>query len=264
MKKVMAASLLIVGLMTGCDSTTDSESEENENSVLHSQGVSCATCHSAGSEESFTSGATVFTTLDAANSDTSKYATGYGLRLLLAGGSAVTYSSGRGIGNFYTRTSTGTFNDYTAQVVDSSGVVVNSSNTDSHDLNRLDCNSCHTAAGTGGAPGRIHVGITTTPTTPTIPASASLSTDVMPILEAKCKSCHGSTSRRTFKVMATATDTLTNLTTNSLLDLVTASNSRLLQKGSDTVSHDGGRVIATTSVEYQTIEQWIAAGASNN
>ena len=258
MKKIMLASLILIGLMTGCESTTDSESEEDENSGLHSQGISCASCHSAGSEEPFTSGATVFTTLDAANSDESKYATGYTLRLLLANtGTTVNYRAGRGSGNSYTSASAGTINSYTAQVLNSSGRVVNSSATDSHDLTRLDCNRCHTATGKNGAPGRIMVGSGAT----AMPARVSFSGDVMPILEAKCKTCHGSGGNFT---ISTAAGTYSNITVNSFLDTATPSNSRLLKKSRGTIDHDGGSVIPTTSLEYQTIVQWITEGASSN
>jgi len=257
MKKMMAASLILVGLMTGCDST-DGTSEDDDNTVIHSQGVSCATCHSAGSEESFTSGATVFTTLDAAGSDVSKYATGYTLRLYMAStGTTINYTAGRGSGNSYTRASSGSIpNSYTAQVVDSSGVVVNSSAADSHDLTRLDCNSCHSATGSNGAPGRIYTGMTTT-----VPTTVSFASDVMPVLETKCKSCHGNGGNFT---ITTASATYSNLTLNNFLDTTTPDNSRLLLKASGSIAHDGGMVITTTSPEYLTIQQWITQGASNN
>jgi len=258
MKKVMLTGLILAGLMTGCGDSTDGG--DDENSLIHSQGVSCAQCHSAGSEASFTSGGTVFTSLDAANSDTAKYATGYTLRLLLANtGATVNYVAGRGSGNSYTRASAGTINSYTAQVVNSSGVVVNSSATDTHGLTRLDCNRCHTAVGANGAPGRITIG-----TTAPVPVQVSFSADVMPILTTKCKSCHGSNGNFT---VTTAAATFSNLTTNSFLDTTVAANSLLLMKGSNSNAsnpHGGGTVIATTSVEYQTIKQWITDGASNN
>ena len=271
MKKWITTSVILIGLLSGCSTTSDSttseitsESEneieddnENESSVLHSQGVSCATCHGAGSEESFTSGATIFTTLDAANSDTSKYATGYTIRLLLENiGSTVNYIAGRGSANSYTNASAGTINSYTAQVVDASGNVVNASAANTHDLTRLDCNRCHSAVGSDGAPGRI----VTTTTTPTVSASASFSADVMPILEMKCQGCHGNEGDFT----VTTTDaTYTNLTSNNFLDTDVADNSRLLRKGSGSF-HGGGTIISTTSTEYLTIQEWIMQGASNN
>ena len=257
MKKVMAAGLILAVLMTGCDST-DGTSEDDDNTVVHSQGVSCATCHSAGSEESFTSGATVFTTLDAAGSDVSKYATGHTLRLYMAStGTTINYAAGRGSGNSYTRASSGSIpNSYTAQVLDSSGVVVNSSAADSHDLTQLDCNRCHTATGTNNAPGRIYTGSTTT-----VPTTVSFASDVMPVLENRCKSCHGNGGNFT---ITTVSATYSNLTLNNFLNTTTPDDSRLLLKGSGSISHDGGSVIAMTSTEYLTVQQWIAQGADNN
>lgn len=280
MRKWITTSVILIGLLTtGCSSTSDTttsettsefedefneieDENENESSVLHSQGVSCASCHGAGSEESFTSGATVFTTLDAANSDASKYATGYTIRLLLENTDAtINYIAGLGSANSYTNASAGTINSYTAQVVDTSGNVVNASAANSHDLTRLDCNRCHSAIGSDGAPGRILAETTTTTTEPTVSASASFSTDVMPVLEMQCQSCHGTSGDFT---VTTVDATYLNLTSNSFLNTAVPDDSLLLQKGSGSTFHGGGTVISTASSEYLTIQQWIMQGASNN
>ncbi|MDF1876808.1 hypothetical protein JHD47_03145 [Sulfurimonas sp. SAG-AH-194-L11] len=150
----------------------------------HNQGTNCATCHSVGTtlttyssdenegneneanENQFDSGATIFTTIDAANYATTKAASGYTLRLVLENGAGTeTYNIGYGTGNVNkTFTQALGTTKYTAEVLDRSGNVVNSSASNSHDATRLDCNSCHSQAGIGGAPGRITTFKYTAPT----------------------------------------------------------------------------------------------------
>ena len=291
------------------------------NYSLHNQGKSCAKCHSTSSgllswfdapkrgdefesdddnenessenenegdenedgENIFTSGATVFAQIDSPDYDAKNAAYGYTLRLILQGGEVQGYNSGRGTGNF-----NGTFNagidKYTAQVLDSQGNIVNTSATDSHDSSRFDCNSCHTAGGNSGAPGRIVAysltsSTTTTDTTTTTtdtntttdttttqtvtdPVAApaiSFANDVLPILDTQCASCHG----------GSGSFTITNSTTPyagvvPFVDTANATGSSLLQKGSGTVGHAGGAIIQTTSSDYATIRDWISAGALDN
>ncbi len=134
---------IVTALLTGCEGSTSD----------HHQGVNCAQCHSGG-ENAFTSGASIFSTLNAGNS-TEKSADNYSLRLVLAqSGSKINYSTGRGSGNAHATFNAGVAR-YTAQVVDAQGNVVNSSATNSHDSSRFDCNRCHTSSGVNGAPGRI-------------------------------------------------------------------------------------------------------------
>ena len=159
------------------DSENENENDsENENENDSESGES--------GENQFTSGATIFSKLNASNSDSAKYANNYSLRLVLENtGAIINYSIGRGTGNVNTTFNTGTVNSYTAQVINTQGSVVNSSATNSHDISRLDCNSCHTSSGTNDAPGRIvsfdysgslttvanAVTGTTTPATPVTP-----------------------------------------------------------------------------------------------
>jgi len=107
---------------------------------------------------------------------------------------------------------------------------------------------------------------TTAPTTAPSPApspapvaSKKLGADVMPVLEAKCKVCHGSNGRFT---ITTASSTYNNIT--ALKGTAVAGGQYLLSKGSGTVGHGGGTVIATSSTEYATIKSWVDAGAANN
>ena len=103
---------------------------------------------------------------------------------------------------------------------------------------------------------------TTTPnttTTTTTSASKTFGADVMPVLNAKCKVCHGSNGRFT---ITTTSSTYNNIV--ALKGSATAGGQYLLSKGSGTEGHGGGTVIATSSAEYATIKSWVDAGAANN
>ncbi len=101
---------------------------------------------------------------------------------------------------------------------------------------------------------------TTTASAPTTTTSASkkFGADVMPILIAKCKGCHGTNGRFT---ITTTTSTYNNI---QALTGSPAGGQRILQKGSGTIGHGGGTVITTSSAEYATIKSWVDAGAQNN
>ena len=107
--------------------------------------------------------------------------------------------------------------------------------------------------GTGGG--------TDTPTTPppATPSAKIFGSNVMPVLEAKCKSCHGSNGNFT---VTTASSTYANIV--ALKGSATAGGQYLMDKGSGTVGHGGGQQIATSSAEYATIKSWVDAGAANN
>lgn len=147
---IISFSLLTVGCSSSVSEYTDS------NSSLHNQGKACLNCHGSTivSDYTFTSGGTVFTTLHAADDNTSAYAKGYMIQLKMSGsGEVVSYLPRLGCGNSHTFTSIDT--SFTARVIDENGTVVNSSNLFSHGTGKLNCNSCHTAEGTHSAPGRI-------------------------------------------------------------------------------------------------------------
>jgi len=248
------------------DSKGSSDSDSKGSGAgSHNEGKACLQCHS------FASGATVFKTLNAA--DRTPGASGYKIQL----NDSVVYSGARGIGN--SRLSSYSGGKFTAKVIDPNGNVVNSSASMSHDSGRMDCNRCHTPSGNNGAPGRIvsyainnsSPSTNTTPSTST-PAttactgtngttavSVSFSTHVMPILNAKCKSCHGSNGNFT---VTSPNATHANIT--ALKGSPTAGGNYLLQKGTNSVGHGGGTVISGSSAEYTTIKGWINAGAPNN
>ena len=288
----------------------DVDYEDEGEDTQHYQGQSCAQCHSAAGavalsednennedseagENTFDSGATVYTLLHGENSNAAQTASGYSLRLVLQSGVIESYSLARGTGNVYANVNAGLGN-YTVEVLDRAGNVVNRSATNSHNDSRLDCNSCHSVNGANGAPGRIvsfmyqppvavdtnttvvplpvdtnttvpaDTNTTTTPvdtnttTTPSLPA-ISFSNDVLPILNTKCASCHGNSGNFS----------ITNSTTPyagviPFVDTANPTNSSLLQKGSGSTGHGGGIIISTDSVEYATVRDWIAAGALDN
>ncbi|QOY55112.1 hypothetical protein HUE87_02400 [Candidatus Sulfurimonas marisnigri] len=146
---IVAALLTVIGCSSG-DSTT-SDVDSSSILILHNQGGTCLDCHGPDSEKEFTSGATVYTHLNSVDS----YASGYTVRLVLENtGTIIDYVPKYGTGNSHTSYEE-SINGFTAKVLDADGNVVNSSANNSHDTSQLNCNSCHTASGVGGAPGRI-------------------------------------------------------------------------------------------------------------
>lgn len=261
------------------------ESEESEESRETGEtGETGESETNEANENQFTSGATIFTALNAANNDVAKTASNYSLRLVLENGTSIeNYNIGRGTGNVY-----GTFNagisKYTAEVLNSKGEVVNSSATNSHDASRFDCNSCHTAAGINGAPGRIvsfnyTVPVVTvpvepvepvapvepvtpvepTPVAPVAPLALSFANDVEPVLQAKCAACHGGSGNFSITNSATPYAGVTPFVKST-----DAANSSLLLKATNQIGHGGGAVISTTSTEYTSIRDWISQGALDN
>ena len=81
----------------------------------------------------------------------------------------------------------------------------------------------------------------------------------MPILNSKCKSCHGSNGN--FSITTTSA-TYANIT--ALKGSISAGAQYMIDKGSNTNGHGGGRVISTSSSQYTTIQSWINSGALNN
>ena len=230
----------------------------------HNEGRDCLGCHS------FASAGTVFNSLNAANNTPG--AAGYRIKL----STGTVYGTARGTGN--SRTSSFPSGNFTAQVMDPNGNVVNSSADLSHNGSRRACNSCHTASGNNGAPGRITskrlstVTPTTTPTT-TVPTgtncidtsgasgtvAVSFNSNVLPILTAKCKNCHGSNGRFT---ITSTNATYANI--SSMKGSASAGGKYLLDKSSNTIGHGGGQVISIGSAEYTTIKAWVDSSAPNN
>ncbi|MDQ7084192.1 MAG: hypothetical protein Q9M36_04330 [Sulfurovum sp.] len=245
------------------DDDNEGYDDDDDDGPSHNQGKSCLSCHS------FASGGTVFHSLNAG--DNTLGAVGFTIEI-----AGSVYSKGRGDGNANLSRFAG--GNFTANVIDPNGNIVNSSASLSHDASRLDCNRCHTAGGNSGAPGRItskrlSTSSTTTstalptatdvctPSTPTGTTSTvvSFNSNVMPVLNAKCKSCHGSNGN--FTITGT-NETYANI--SALKGSAVAGTQYVLDKGSNTSGHGGGNVIATSSAEYSTIKAWMDAGASNN
>ena len=95
--------------------------------------------------------------------------------------------------------------------------------------------------------------------TPQVAANKMFTADVMPILNNKCKSCHGSKGR--FSV-SSASGTYANI--SDLQNTPKQSAQYLIDKGSNTMNHGGGYVIPTSSIEYATVKSWVDAGADFN
>ena len=91
--------------------------------------------------------------------------------------------------------------------------------------------------------------------------AVSFASDVMPILDNNCKSCHSTTSRRTFKV-GDASYTHDNIITHSLINTTSPDSSSILIKGNGGDGHNGGD--ALTDENSQTIRDWIEEGGLYN
>jgi len=128
--------------LSGC------EDEKNEHSA-HNQGRNCIECHS------FDSSGTVFTTLLGKTGSNKDAAKDYKIQLLLENNEKIILTQARGDGNVFWNGDVGAINNFTAQVTDKNGSIVNSSQKNSHNVGRLSCNACHTEKGLSGAPGRI-------------------------------------------------------------------------------------------------------------
>lgn len=152
-KKKWAVFLLAM-LMVAATIIACGEGGEDDEHISHYQGFDCIQCHG------FTMAGTVFTLINAAGGNEVNAANGHTVRLIRASDSATIATAGgaRGIGNFAWNGSLS--EPFFAQVLAPNGTVVNKSST-VHAASSLNCNSCHSQAGTttiaGGAPapGRI-------------------------------------------------------------------------------------------------------------
>jgi len=229
--------------------SSDNAKGSGDSGGSHNEGRDCLACHS------FASAGTVFTSLNAA--DNTPGAAGYRIKL----STGIVYASARGTGN--SRTSSFPSSNFTAQVIDPNGNIVNSSANMSHDASRRACNSCHSSSGNSGAPGRITSAklssSTPTPVGSIASICVSFNKNVLPILQTKCKNCHGSNGNFT---ITTANATFANI--SALKGNAQVGGTYLLDKGSNTLGHGGGNIIPTSSAEYTTIKAWITEGALNN
>jgi cytochrome c553 len=250
--KYLLLALLLLPFILGCE-------EGDEFQPQHNQGKNCLECHS------FTSGATVFKSLTAANNDHNDAAQGYSIQLLLESGKTLKFTPGNGHGNLLYNGDKGEINNFTSQVTDGQGKVINQSTTNSHDVGRLACNTCHTQNGLNNAPGRIvnfdyTANLHTDINTSINENKKSFNSDVMPIL-LTCTSCHGNSGNFT---VTDANSTFNNITLNHFIDTTSPENSRLLLKATKSISHGGGERFNTSSAAYKTIITWINDGALNN
>ena len=123
--------------------------EGDEFQAQHNQGKNCLECHN------FTSGATIYKSISGVDYDEHNAAQGYSLQLLLESGKILQYTKGNGYGNKLYNGDQGAIDNFTPQVLNAQGQIVNQSSQNSHTVGRLSCNRCHTQEGLNGAPGRI-------------------------------------------------------------------------------------------------------------
>ena len=92
-----------------------------------------------------------------------------------------------------------------------------------------------------------------TPPPPMTTSAKTFAADVMPILNAKCKTCHGSNGNFTI--------TDASMTHANIMALPGGAK-YMLNKGNGDVGHGGGDRLIDN--EYATIKSWVDAGAANN
>ena len=133
-----------------------------------------------------------------------------------------------------------------------------------------------TGAGTTGTTGTgtTGTGTTGTGTTGTASANPTWVTDVFPLFQntLSCKACHqpgmigtttptpGGGTSRMILTLVSATD-YTQITKSGLINTASPASSVLLQNATGGLTHGGGAVLATSSAQYQTLLNWITAGA---
>ncbi len=277
-RKLLFGSIFLIStLLFSCGDDDDDYAEGPIG--FHYQGQSCAQCHSSG-EYAFKMGGTVFQIIDAQDGDVNNAAAYHSVRLILEDGTIALSKAniGAGTGNFWANPNIPDGVKYKVEVLDRNGNVVNETNGYTHSNTRFDCNRCHTAQGTDGAPGRIvnyfYNQMNPEDNTQVDNQLTSFSADVYPILETKCQSCHNPTgsASNTGLVFANANEAYIAIIQNqpstqgynSFIDTNTPQNSLLLLKATNSVSHSGGQIFAENSVEYNTILNWINQGAPNN
>lgn len=140
---------LCLTMFVGCEI-----GEDDDFNAVHYQGKECMACHSFG-EHSFSSGVTIYKNIDGKNYDEAAVARDHTVQLLLEDGTKLKYVAGNGYGNVKYKGDEGAINNFTAQVLDANGKVVNQSLSNSHNVGRLACNTCHTQSGLNGADGRV-------------------------------------------------------------------------------------------------------------
>ncbi|HSI05318.1 MAG: hypothetical protein ACAI38_17275 [Myxococcota bacterium] len=91
---------------------------------------------------------------------------------------------------------------------------------------------------------------------------SSFASSVLPILMARCGSCHGSGGLAAGSAYHLSGDAATDHdTVLALVNVASPATSTLLREATGE-SHGGGAVIATSSDDYSTILAWITEGAS--
>jgi hypothetical protein len=112
-----------------------------------SPGLACVSCHASTGAKKLNAGGTVYPTLHEGNLCLGTK----GLQVVITDSKGTDHTlSVNAVGNFYDMGLIGFSTPYTAKVVGASGSVAMKT-----PQTNVDCNACHTAAGTQGAAGRI-------------------------------------------------------------------------------------------------------------
>ncbi|MBK7857362.1 MAG: hypothetical protein IPJ65_01810 [Archangiaceae bacterium] len=133
---------------TTCPSGKQWVGGDAESSSMH-PGVACITCHDRGEGPRFAAAGTVFTSFDAKDDCGGASTDGLTVILTDANGAEISLPV-NAMGNFFLERRT-LATPFSARVVDGAGKsrAMAARQTDG------DCNACHSATGTQGAPGRI-------------------------------------------------------------------------------------------------------------
>lgn len=94
-----------------------------------------------------------------------------------------------------------------------------------------------------------------------VAAGPDYTTDVKPILQARCVACHSTMTTGYTLSAGLADDAADHAATVAQVDLAAPASSQLLRKATNAVAHGGGATLTASSPEYGTIVAWIQAGA---
>lgn len=129
-----------------CSTNSDWTQGDQESPLMHPGGT-CIECHSSGEGPRFTLAGTV---MAASNDDTDCNGVSGATVEITGADGTVTKLTTNAAGNFYSESKTALSTPYTAKIIQGGKTrAMTASQTVG------DCNTCHTAAGANGAPGRI-------------------------------------------------------------------------------------------------------------
>ena len=141
--KILTIGVFIATIFNACGSSSSSS---------HHQSQACLNCHGKDVKNSapiLSAAGTIYTLKDAIDG-VENIANGHNIQFLMSDSSTISFKKARGDGNINLKRldKSGKF---TAQVLNEDGIIINQSDTDSHDTTtHLNCNSCHTSSSSQG------------------------------------------------------------------------------------------------------------------